>query len=192
MRKKTKRKRKNLNLFILLIFVAVLMIFFSFSTLRRPTIQDISKPEEQETPIEEQINCEDLQIDVNSINEAMSYIRSTLIKPAVQDFKFIILDLTVTNKDNSSKDFSGHRLRLAADGSEYAPLYFSKIDKITLLNNETIDYACIENKLASISRLMLEAAESESGCKIFQVPETSTASSLSVYQLESLKCVIQL
>ena len=193
-RRKPKRRKKTPNLFIFLIVVAVLIAIFFLPSVRENIgdMEDTGPSETTEPSTEKEVNCGDLQIDLDSIKEAMSYTRSGLVKPAVRDFKFLILDLTVTNKGDFSKDFSGHKLRLTADGGSYIPFSFSKIDKITLLDDSTIDYVCAENKLASISRIVLEAEESERGCKIFQVPENSTAKSLSVYHLERLKCVIQL
>lgn len=191
LRKTHKRKKKASNIFILLVLAAVLIAILFLFQVKQPTTPEGETPG-GELPSGGQTNCGDLQIDINSIKEATSYTRGTLVKPAIQDFKFLILDLTVTNKGDFSKDFSGYRIRLTADGSGYTPLSFSKIDKVTLLNDLTIDYVCEENKLASISRLVLAGGESESGCKVFQIPETSIAKSLSVYKQEVLKCVIQL
>ena len=190
-RRMPKRKKKVPTLFIVVVVAAALITIFLFSSVRQPTMGDSGTAGTGE-PSTEKNNCVDLQIDIDSVKEATSYTRGTLVKPAVQGLKFLILDLTVTNKGDSSKDFSGYKLRLTADVNSYGPVSFSRIDKITLLDNSAIDYICSENRLASISRLELGAGESETGCKIFQVPEDSAAKSLSVYKLERLKCVIRL
>lgn len=192
LRKTHKRKKKASNIFILLVLAAVLIAILFLFQVKQPTTPEGETPG-GELPSGGQTNCGDLQIDINSIKEAESYTRGTLENPALQDNKFVILNMTVTNKGDLSKDFSGYSLSLKANGNNYSPRQpFSKIDKITLLDGTTINYFCTENKLASLSRLVLGAEESESGCKIFQVSESSITKSISIYQQKVLKCVIQL
>jgi len=144
------------------------------------------------TPYITLVNCEDLQISINSIKEAIAYYRFDILIPAPSDYKFEIINLTVTNKGNATKDFSGHRLELLADGATHMAFSFSEIEKITLLDNSTTDYNCRESRFASIYRLELNAGESSTGCKIFRMLKDSEPVSISVYDLEGLKCTIQL
>jgi hypothetical protein len=144
------------------------------------------------TTIFKQQDCGDLQIDVNSVKEAVNYYRYGFQKPAQSNHKFVILNLTVTNKVGVAKDFSGYRINLLAGNSSYIPMIFNEIESITLTDNRVINYNCRESDLAYISRFELGAYESSTGCKIFQILSGSSPASISIYEVETLKCVINL
>jgi hypothetical protein len=137
-------------------------------------------------------NCGDLQINVNSVEEAIGYYKYGVKKPAIENFKFEIMDITVINKATVTKDISGYRILLLAGNSSYIPIAISQIEKIALLDNSVVDYSCDELKMSSISRIELEAGKSSRGCKAFQIPINSRPASISVYDVESLKCTIKI
>ena len=185
-------KKTNVSgIFILVVLVIAIIAIFLFSPVKIPT-EPGETPSGGTGPGGSQWNCGDMQIDLNSVKEAVSYTRFGIIRPASSDSKFEILKLTITNKGTTVKDFSGYRLQIIADSSSYSPVSFSSIEKITLLDGSTIDYSCSEAKIASISRLTLQPGGSETGCKIFQVLKTLRPASLNLYDLSGLKCSIEL
>lgn len=137
-------------------------------------------------------NCGYMQVEVDTIIEASSYYRFGIQRPALENGKFVILQMTVENMASTQKDFSGYRLELnAGDGSYegvYIPLTFNDIEGVTLLDDTFSDYACEELPLAHVSRLELEPGEKMTGCKIFQVVEGLEPKSLSIYDLEGTLC----
>ncbi len=187
---KRSRKRhwniKNLPIpLIALAIIALAVIFYLFLN-ENAIIPGIT------TTIFQQHNCGDLQIDVNSVKEAVNYYRYGFQKPAPSNHKFAILNLTVTNKAGATKDFSGYRISLLAGSSSYIPMTFNEIENITLTDYRMINYNCRESELAYISRFELGAGESATGCKIFQILSDSSPASISIYEVETLKCVINL
>jgi len=186
---KPKVKPNTIILVLLAVIVLVAVIYFLFE---KGIIPSSIIPSDGVTPTVTQWNCEDMQIDVNSIKEAINYYRFGIARPATENFKFEILNLTVTNKANVTKDFSGHRMELLADNVSYIPVTFNEIEKITLIDNSVLDYPCRELALASISRFELNAGESSTGCKIFTILEDLSPTLLSIYNTTGLKCSIQI
>jgi len=189
--KRKLKKKTNVSVIFILIILAIVIIIIFISPVKM-IIPNATTPETG--PSVKRWNCGDIQIDVNSVKEAISYTRFGVLRPAPPDSKFEVFSLTVTNKGTGTKDLSGYRLGLLADGTSYSPVLFSSIEKITLLDGSSIIYdsPCRESKLASISRLVLGAGESETGCKIFQILRDLKPKSLNFYDLSGLKCSVGL
>lgn len=189
MKRKVKPKAKPGVIFLVILAVIVLIAIFYFLTGGELDLQ----PSGNFTPnVSQQWNCGDMRIDLNSIKEALYYYRFGIQRSATENYKFETLNLTVTNKANVTKDFSGHRMELIADSKTSIPVIFNEMERITLIDNSTIDYTCRELALASVSRFELNAGESSTGCKIFRVLKDSSPTSLSVYSSTDLICTIQL
>lgn len=184
---KKKRKNQKKNILIAAAVIVIAGIFLlTYGPGYNPGGNQSSLPTNP-------ANCGDLQINVNSFKEAIAYYRFGIPQPSSDNYKFEIFDLTVVNKGTATEDFSGFRLNLRTnDGAVYIPKEFTSIEKITLPDNTTMDYACNELALASASRLILNPGESANGCKIYLILNTQTPSSFSIYDTSGLKCTIQI
>lgn len=151
-RERHKKKENRMKLW-LGIAAAVIIIVIAISSFGGQNILNtVSNPSQTSTSY----NCGELQVDINSMQEAVAYYRYGIVKPAGTNYKFEIIDMKVTNNANAFADLSGYRLKLvASDGSLYAPTQFNSIEKITLADNSVINDNCSELALASISRFGL-------------------------------------
>ena len=191
MKKKTQNKLKQRR--IGLVVAVVLILALGILSYLSPQLQVITNTQSSTTSVYQPANCGDLQISVNSVREAAAYYRFGIQKPATSNYKFVILSLTVTNKGNAAKDFSGFRLNLETnDNTTYSPTQFNSIEKITLQDNSIINYNCDELALASISRLVLGAGESATGCKIYLTLNNLNPVSLLLYDTSGLKCTVKI
>lgn len=191
-KRKPKKKKVKTELYILPLVAIALTLIFLFYVLSIES--QIITPEEEGTQPSipsKPWNCGDLQIDIHSVREANSYSRFGILTPSLEDYKFVILNLTATNKGNEIKEYVGYRLDLIdGDGRSYKSITFSKVESI-IFNNVTSDYYCEESVLASVSRPKLSPGQSIVGCKMFQILKTSQPDSLLVYDLVGLKCTIK-
>lgn len=193
-RQKSKLKIKSWTNWILafLFLVVVLVAAFYFLPGEKAIWQQTSTTTfSLPSGVIERWNCGNMQIDLNAVKEAIGYYRFGLQRPASTGYKFEILTLTIINKADVTKEFSGYRVQLTAGGSTYTPLSFNNIESITLQDQSTINYSCNELALASISRFELNSGESSTGCKIFQILSDSQPSSISIYNTSGLICTIQ-
>jgi len=182
---KKSQNNKNLTIASVLILVVILAVAGFYLSPKGET------PSTTVTnPTVAQWNCGELQVVINSVIEASGYYRNDSLKPAVTDYKFEILDITVTNEGTTTDDLSGGRIILLSGNSTYSPQGFSHIERIVLPDNSITAYDCRELNLSSVSRFVLGAGESSRGCKIFQVLKDSDPISFSVYELDKLKCTI--
>jgi len=197
MKKEDKKERKtklDLRVIAIVVVVALIVLLYFSPSEEVPFIDILSKRTTTTTsPVTHQPGkCGDLQIEINSMQEAISYYRFGIQRPAMENSKYLIIDMTVTNKAETTKDFSGYRVELVAGSESYIPLRFNEIEKITLIDNSIVDYSCVELPLAYISRFEMNAGSSMTGCKIFQTLKGVESEFLYLYDLEGLKCTIQI
>lgn len=191
MKKVPKKKTSSLGVVVLLVVAMAIIAIFYISPNTPEPAPGAGTPGGTNTS-GEVLDCGDLQIDINSVKEATAYIRFGISRPAPEDSKFEILNLTLTNKGIETRDFSGYRLELLADSTSYISTSFSNIEKITLLDGPTADYPCRESKIASVSRLTLGPGESETGCKVFQILKSLEPASIKLSNLAGYKCSVKL
>jgi hypothetical protein len=183
-RRKQKKNRRTLLIGIILTVVIITVLVLS---LNQNNFLNIFSNATQN------YNCDELQIDINSMKEAAAYYRYGIQKPAGANYKFEILGMKITNNAPAYEDLSGFRLKLIAnDGSVFTSTQFNSIEKITLADNTEENFTCSELPLASISHFGLNSTQSAEGCKIFLMLSNLTPSSLQVYNFTGLKCTLSL
>lgn len=186
---KNKSKIKNQQKIVFLAIAAIAAIAGVFLLFYSPSYTTSNQSSLPTMPA----SCGNLQVSVNSVQEATAYYRYGIAKPASNNYKFEIFDLTATNIGSSTKDFSGFKLNLqTSDGTSYLPTEFSSIEKITLLDNTTVNNSCSELALASASRLVLNSGQSASGCKIYQILSSQKPALFWLYDTSGLRCEIQI
>jgi hypothetical protein len=138
-------------------------------------------------------NCGDLQLDINSRVDASGFYKAGLFRPATGSDQLVILDLTVTNAADKTKDFAGMRLELVSGTDKSIPQRFDYVDAIDLIGGGKVDFMCTESRLAYVGQLILVPGATSRGCKMFSTPYSSIPNKLNLYNSTggTLLCSLQ-
>lgn len=190
-RKRVRKEKFDQRFVIILAILAIVSILYLGSKGTETTQGKILPPTTVPIIVTQTATCGNLGIGIDFEKEAASFYTRGYLRPAPEGLKLLFYEMTATNKGQESREFAGYRINLLdQNGNRYNIQPMGNIEKITLTNGVTEDFACDELAIASASRVTLYPGESATGCKMFQIPYSAMPASIQVYELENLKCSI--